>query len=314
MKSISELTEFYYHNLYPVLVELDKKRESIKFRIILAVCGIGLFDFIFLTYMNDEIYWLIVVNIIILSIIYKYLTRDYKQEFKDSVIAPLVVEIDKNLSYMKNAYIDKKSFERSKIFTLPPDKLSGNDYIHGTIDGVKIEFSDIYAQKKETNSKGETNWKTIFQGLFIVSQFNKNFKAETVVLPDGAQSSFGSLIGGWLQAHNMNRDELVKMDSIEFEKQFVVYSSDQIEARYILTNSLMDRLLTFQRKSKHRLSVSFVNSQIYMAIEYGKDLFEPTIFNSLLKYKTALEYIYTLHLAVGIVEELKLNEKLWSKT
>jgi len=49
-----------------------------------------------------------------------------------------------------------------------------------------------------------------------------------------------------------------------------------------------------------------------MAIEYNKDLFEPSIFRSLLEYKIAMEYVKTLHLAIGIIEELKLNQKLWS--
>jgi len=26
-----------------------------------------------------------------------------------------------------------------------------------------------------------------------------------------------------------------------------------------------------------------------------------------------MEYVQTLHLAIGIIDELKLNEKLWSK-
>ena len=50
-----------------------------------------------------------------------------------------------------------------------------------------------------------------------------------------------------------------------------------------------------------------------MAIEYNKDLFEPSVFHSLLEYKIAMEYIQTLHLALVIVQELQLNQKLWSK-
>lgn len=46
---------------------------------------------------------------------------------------------------------------------------------------------------------------------------------------------------------------------------------------------------------------------------FNKDRFEPSVFHSLLKYKIAMEYVQTLHLAIGIVEELKLNQKLWSK-
>jgi hypothetical protein len=54
----------------------------------------------------------------------------------------------------------------------------------------------------------------------------------------------------WLQSNNFSRDELVKMDDNNFEKEFVVYSSDQIEARYILSHLLMKKLLIFKDKSK----------------------------------------------------------------
>lgn len=204
---------------------------------------------------------------------------------------------------MPNAHIAQENFTRSKIFTTTPDRLGG----------ITIELSDLHAQKKHKDSKGRTSWSTIFQGLFIICEFNKHFQAQTVILPDTAQSTFGSFIGNWLQANNISRLELVKMDSPEFEKEFVVYSTDQIEARYILTHTLMSKLLHLKKKSKHPLYVSFIGGKIYMAIEYNKDLFEPSVFHSLLKYKIAMQYIQTLHLALGIVQELQLNQKLWSK-
>ncbi len=74
----------------------------------------------------------------------------------------------------------------------------------------------------------------------------------------------------------------------------------------------MERLLIFSKKSEHPLYISFIGNSIHMAIEYNKDLFEPSIFRSLLEYKIAMEYVKTLHLAIGIIEELKLNQKLWS--
>ena len=76
---------------------------------------------------------------------------------------------------------------------------------------------------------------------------------------------------------------------------------------------MMEKLLTFQKRSKHPIAVSFTGGSIYMAIKSNEDQFEPSIFHSLLKYKIAMEYVNTLHLAIGIVEELKLNQKLWSK-
>jgi len=210
-------------------------------------------------------------------------------------------------------HVSQRTFERSELFTATVDRFSGNDHVHGLIEGTKIEFSDLHAEQKHKNSKGKDNWSTLFKGLFIVADFNKNFMGKTIILPDSAQKTFGDLIGGWLQSKNMGRDELVKMDDIAFEREFVVYSTDQIEARYILSHALMQRLLTFKNKSKHPVYISFIGESIHMAIYYNKDLFEPSIFHSLLEYKVAMEYVSTLHLAIGIVDELKLNQKLWSK-
>ncbi|WP_331775819.1 DUF3137 domain-containing protein [Sulfurospirillum sp. 1612] len=313
MKKISELTEFYYRELHPILVQLEKKRTTIRFRLILVACALLLCDLIYLRYARVDFIMMLSINALIAFGMYRYLMRGYKDDFKDNVILPLIHHIDANLVYMKKSHIDQKSFEQSKIFTETPDGLSGNDYIYGKIDDIMIELSDVHAWKKERNAKNKITIKTLFKGLFIVSEFNKSFKGTTVVLPDVAQSSFGNLVGGWLQSHNLHREDLVKMDNVLFEQQFVVYGSDQIEARYILSHALMKRLLEFQERSKHRICVSFVNAKIYLAIEYNKDLFEPSVFRSLLEYKTALEYIATLHLAIGIVEELQLNEKLWSK-
>jgi Protein of unknown function (DUF3137). len=103
------------------------------------------------------------------------------------------------------------------------------------------------------------------------------------------------------------------MDDPAFEKEFVVYASDQIEARYILSHTLMEKILQLRNKSGHNVYLSFKENRLYIAIYYGKDLFEPTLFSSLLDYKVAMEYIKTLSMTLGLVEELKLNQKLWSK-
>ena len=321
MKSISELTDFYYENLFPTLEELDKKRRQLRYRIILA--GFGFTFIFFLIFMaipssfwesGDAIYFFGFAYIALGGVIYKMLTKDYVKDFKENIISPLINAIDKNLNYSSQMHITQTLFERSEIYTSSVDRINGNDYVHGHINDIKIKFSDLHAEKRHRNSKGKDNWSTIFQGLFIVAEFNKNFHAKTIVLPDTAQSSFGDLIGSWLQSKNLARPELIKMDDPKFEKEFVVYGTDQVEARYILSHSLMEKLLLFKEKSQHPVAISFVRNHIHLAIEYNRDLFEPSIFHSLLKYKIAMEYVETLHLAIGIVEELKLNQKLWSKS
>jgi len=320
MKSISQLTDFYYKTLYPVLQELEQERETLKKKIIKLAVIYALFTsfigYYIFKYSHGEIeifLFFLFAAFTLGAILYKYIIKEYKSDFKEKIIAPLIHELDENLDYFPQLHVQEGYFTRSRLFTSRPDRVSGNDYIRGKIDGVPIEFSDLHAEKRHKDSKGRTTWTTIFQGLFIVSEFNKHFKSQTVVLPDRAQRTFGDFIGNWLQANNFSRNELVKMDNPAFEKEFVVYSNDQVEARYILTHTMMQKLLNYKKQTKHPLYISFIGGNIYLAIEYNKDLFEASVFHSLLKYKIAMEYLKTLHLAVGVIEELKLNQKLWSK-
>ena len=319
MKNASELTDFYYKKLFPTLEKLEFDRKQLQHRIVsVGVLYTLVFAFLASAVLKatsnlDGYVFAIIIYGLIGGVLYKYLIKDYVAEFKEKVISPLIFELDANLNYSADLHVPSEHFTRSNLFTTTPDRVNGNDFVRGKIDGVDIQFSDFHAEKKSKSSKGNSSWETIFQGLFIVTEFNKRFKAQTVILPDGAQSAFGNLIGNWLQSNNFSRHDLVKMDDVEFEKEFVVYSNDQIEARYILSHSLMSKLLTFKKRSNRPLSISFKGGNVYMAIAYDKDLFEPSVFHSLLKYKIAMEYVGTLHLAIGVVEELKLNQKIWSK-
>ena len=320
MKSISTLTDFYYKTLYPTLTKLEEDRKKLRSRILTIGTLYTIISLLLFATFFDPHY--IDINFIIFSgfayigvgsIIYKLLIKDYRSEFKEKVIAPLIKEIDQNLSYIPKIHIRPEHFTRSKLFTSKPDRVNGNDYVSGSIDGVKIEFSDFHAEKRHQDSKGRTSWSTLFQGLFIISEFPKEFQGTTVVLPDRAERNFGEYLGSWLQSNNFNRDQLIKMDSVAFEKEFVVYGTDQVEARYILTPLLMEKILHYKKRINENILLSFTNKKIYIAIDYNDDLFEPSVFHSLLKYKIAMQYIETLYLAIGIVDELKLNQKLWSK-
>lgn len=320
MKSVSELTDFYYRELYPQLAELEKTRLGIisqfKFygaigAVIFVLCGLWI-------YKTYDLFHLmlatqIIVALIVGSSIYKMLTRDYTKEFKERIITPLIGAIDPKLEYAPYLFLPRHLFERSALFNHSIDRYGGNDCVKGMVNDIAIEFSDIHAEYQTRDSRGRSEWHTLFRGLFLVAEFNKNFKNKTIILPDLAEKVFGNWIGGWLQSINLSRDKVIQLDDSEFEKQFVVYGNDPIETRYILTHSMMKRIVDFQKKIAYPVCISFVQNHIHVAVNTGKDLFEASVFTSLLDYKQAMEYVQTLQHTIGIVEELKLNEKLWSK-
>ena len=320
MKSVSELTDFYYTELYDSLAELEAQRKQVRTRIFILFGILAAILLIVLWYGSGEqgagnlTMWVGFGAVAVGGLGYRYLIRGYRSGFKEKIIRPLIGAIDKELAYAPEAVVPQALFEFSGLFDQHIDRYNGNDYVQGSIDGVPIRFSDVHAQHRTQDSKGKEQWSTVFQGLFIVADFNKHFKGRTLVLPDLAEKLFGSFIGGMLQSKNFSKDQLVKMDDPEFEKAFVVYGTDQIEARYILTHTMMQRLLKLKEETKSNVYASFYGEKIMIAIDYNRDLFEPAVFRSLLSIDQAMAYIGTLRSSVGIVEELKLNEKLWSKT
>lgn len=320
MKSISDLTDFYYNTLYPTIESLEEQRKALANRAwrmfaamaLLAVAGIFLRWYYFHAF--DALSSMFVIaGAIIAAWRYRHMIQDYRLEFKMRVMKPLVEAIDSTLHYMPAASVSQTLFERSGLFQGHIDRFEGNDLIQGSIASVNLQFSDLHVESLTTDAKGNSHRTTIFQGLYIVAEFNKHFKSQTILLPDNAEKIFGSVLGNWLQSKHFGRDPLIILDNTAFEKAFVVYGNDPIESRYILTHTMMERLLNFKQKVAHPVSISFVDANIHIAIAYNKDLFEPTVFQSLLKYDNTMSYIRALSLAVGMVEELKLNERLWSK-
>jgi hypothetical protein len=103
------------------------------------------------------------------------------------------------------------------------------------------------------------------------------------------------------------------MEDPEFEKLFVVYGEDQVEARYILSTSLMRRIVEFRTRTQKEMRLSFSASKLHVAIPFENELFEPKIMESLLNIAHVQEYYNDLKLAIDIVDDLNLNTRIWTQ-
>lgn len=93
----------------------------------------------------------------------------------------------------------------------------------------------------------------------------------------------------------------------------MVYSDDQVEARYVLSTSLMRRITEFKEKHPNSIFLSFVNSCLHVAISYQRNLFEPRFFKKITDFSVAKAYFEDFQLALSIVDELNLNNRIWTK-
>ena len=266
------------------------------------------------------------IALLIVGVAYASKASEWRNTFKTRVMTRLVKLFHPSLNYYPNRAIAKQEYRLSMLFhnSPDPDRYRGEDYIEGVIDKTDIRLSELHTEYRQVtyDSKGNRReyWVTIFRGLFISADFHKHFHGVTLVLPDTEQSWLGGL-GQWLQSISAKLGnqpgELVKMEDPEFERLFKVFSTDQVEARYILTPNMIRRIVEFRNRTQSQVRLSFIASRVFVAIPTYHNYFEPpSLFapaDKLLDPTTLAEYFEELKFALAVVDELNLNTRIWTK-
>lgn len=308
-----QLKLLYNNQLKPHLKSVENDRLYIKKRVI-ATLLIGLLLLFGVAIIPNQIAMWIVIVLLLITLLWtagtsivKYFT--YRHEFKGKVVKEVVKFINPEYRYDAYQHISVDDFNLSNLFN-NAEMCRGDDFISGKIDKTQFSYSEITAGSVPNNNQN-TKIKSVFRGLFFYADFHKELTGETYVLPDTAEKLLGK-IGQSFQSAN-KKGELVKLENVEFEKQFVVYSSSQTEARYVLTPLMMEAITKIRNKHKLKLHFSFIGSRVNCAIKFDKNLFEPRIMSSGVSF-TDVEYMHELFgLIETIIKDMNLNIRIWTK-
>jgi pSer/pThr/pTyr-binding forkhead associated (FHA) protein len=243
--------------------------------------------------------------------------RQYRNLYKNKIVKEVFQLIDKDWFYnpegrMYQAYLS------SNLFTKKADFIEGDDFVKGKIDKTEFQFSELHTKYVTKDSKGRERKHTIFKGLFFEIDFNKHFNYPTYVFPDTAQKLFGDYLGKVLQSIGSeiipDHGKLISLENPVFEKIYSVYSEDQVTARYILTPKIMHALVRLEKKVKRKIRLAFKDSNIYMAISFRENLFEPRILSSGVRFDDIKKIFELLGIVVLVIHEMQLNDRIWTKT
>jgi len=306
---------FYRQEIVPELSRLEELRKAelkrVRFMWSSAVISLVL-AFVLMT--PPLVLLFLVISLLLYFFFFGFNRKrvDFKTEYKKVVVGKLAQFISPELSFTPNLFITEARYNASRIFLSDPDIYNGEDLVSGNIGKTHIEFCELHTKDRTQDSKGRTTYTTIFKGVFFIADFNKNFIGQTYVLSDFSERFMGTF-GKWLQNANFMRPDVVHLENTEFEKYFAVYSSDQVEARYILSPSFMERLLEFRKKSNVNVQFSFVDNHLYIAMPMHKNLFEPSLRKSVMNPEAVQGFYEDLLFCTSVVNELDLNTRIWTK-
>lgn len=108
-----------------------------------------------------------------------------------------------------------------------------------------------------------------------------------------------------------NKMQKVKLEDWDFDKRFDVLSTSQVEARYFITPSFMERLKSLETAfGVKNLKCSFFEDNIMFAISTRKDLFEFGSLYHSIKNSKAVEEVYNQIKSIqDMIKHFKLDEK-----
>lgn len=230
--------------------------------------------------------------------------KAYKTKIKSKVFPDIFKYFGKSFKYQINCPF---SVEEYNPFGIIPYHTSekNEDYIQGTYKGVGLKLFESYLTKKSGSGKNRRTV-VVFRGMFLELTMNKNFKGKTLV-----QRNVGKFLGWVTDKFDGDEMQAVHLEDPEFEKQFTVRSTNQVEARYLLTTSFMERLKQLSDLfGGERIECSFYQKKVLFKVHSTKNRFETSSVYVPATFEKDIHDIMTeMHIIFEMIEHLKLHEQ-----
>ena len=187
-----------------------------------------------------------------------------KKNFENSIkkkIMPTICKCFGDMQWSNGYYCNADIFTESCI--IPAYNNSEyDDIFKGSYKDVSIEI--VEAEYIQGSGKHRH---TVFNGVIVKLDMNKNFVSHTLV----KSSSIVRILPKNIFGNNLRFTEL---EDPEFNKKFDVFTTDEVDARYLLTPSFMERLKKMKTAFRaSKVECAFYKNDLLIALHTREDLF-----------------------------------------
>ncbi len=270
--------------------------------------GIWKLDSFLYSILWDWLYGLLVyLGPILLLVILWLIVMGPIFEYKDSIktkIFPNILNFLGKFTYTvnpKNKYVGQYDF--MGFFPIY-DKSINEDNIRGEYKSVNIDLFETVLERARKSKNGGTYYDKVFRGIIIDLTFNKALKGTTIIRKDSG------IIGNLFHEKLSNLKD-IKLEDPKFNKIFQVYSDDEVEARYVLSVSFMERLKELSEAFGSKVvQCCFYQEKVVFVVPIKKNMFEPgSIYANENFIDDAKSLLEEMALICKIIDILRLNIK-----
>ncbi len=271
-----QFTQLYFYKISPLFLERYTKqaKELQGIKKALGCSFFILFALLFLPGVNYvPLFFIFIFLILFCFLVYFAFFKPFDKmimyDFKEIFFSLFNVEYSRyfymgNSSTMKNYEATTKNLMAKAWELCEIMKKLGLNSSFGVDETLALDYNGKKLVMTELSRL--TNSKSC---MIIYYSVNKNFEKETIIKNVEDTSSV-----------NFTAKPQIYLEDPLFNKNFKIFADDQVEARYLLTPTFMERLLNFQKKYNCTTSVLFSKntpypeSNIFLAITSYKDFFE----------------------------------------
>ncbi len=303
----SEFNKFFRKKISLYLIKIEKLRKKYLFFACLAaaiaVIPVLFFLFYLFTDIESAIFFIkgrislfVIAEACLIGVV-SWIVKSYKNKVKPLILPRLLSFIgDFRLVEKDSLDYNIRNYVSSLGLFNEYNKFDCDDRIEGIYKNIKVSISEILL-KKITGSGKRRNEITVFDGLLVKIPCPKKYQGVTYIRRNAINLGF-----------NQNK---VNLEDPEFEKYYDVYSSDQIEARYLITTSFMNRMVELAKKGiGQNITLSFEHGNVNIAVASSKDWFELPIMYSACNIAVYQSITLEIVTILSVIDSLRLDIKI----
>ena len=297
-----DFRKFFREKFSEDFADLEKLRKTTitHIKIIIAIAVIICLALIFYTIfvsIIEAIFHFCVFTAVIAFIICSFLRTKYTSTAKNKILPTLLSYIgDFEICDTKKGSSDIHSYVSEIDLFEYFNRFNCDDRFIGTYNNVKVDISELHL-KKHTRSGKKSSTKTIFKGLFIKLPSFKEFKGRTYIKHNGIFNA-------------PSNTQKVNLEDPDFEKIYDIFSTDQIEARVLITPAFMNRLKKLSDEYGRAIIVSFEKRNVNIAISSSKNWFEIPLNEPAGKFENYRNILLELIEILSVIDALKLDQNI----
>lgn len=312
---LGKFASYYKAHLRPILITLETKRTTTlkRIRFFSWTCIILLFlQMITILDVNmprEVAYYAFIMLplVIILNIFWLIFIRySYVLNLKRQLLPKILQYFSDDMKFFEHPEIEMNLAVKYGII---PEfyRYTIDDGIMGKYQGVEFNLfeaeliAQAYVQK-------EVYDKTTFKGIIATIAMNKSFMGHTVVKH---QPKKKYLPKRYTPVAPLKDMEVVRLEDPIFESNFEVFATNQVEARYLLTPSFMENILSLNEVfGGTQMQCSFLEEKFFLMIESDEDYFEPGSIFIPLNFADHIKPLFDeVDLLLQIITILRLNQE-----